>query len=681
MHFATILRSIGMARFTYVMNKQFSRTTFDSAVLTQNSTGRFKPPEGSLFYKLVGINPQKQLKQLGNDNVLRFDFEGSNIWGGALGRTNSFRGVVVGGQGFYLDDYAHNLYGVDGYDNLTRAQARRVRASFAADVHARLSDALQLKSRRFRWGVYKGFYAATGIKLVKWAQKAKDYENLSDEQARAKNVDETIKQVEGGEVGAKKSGLSEIDEAAEQQRQADIEAARNNTTPGEVRSKLAERVRGVRGLSTTVAVITLVCVVHALANSFENAQQEREQHAARMAAETQTAAAQTTFGDTKHQAVGAENSMWNGADHSAVYKSITGQPLSTQDNRDIAAVPSIKTPDQRFQSIISVVDTVLTGGQLSGTIPGIGAIHDTIVNTGCDVLLNEYVQDAEALAEIALSVASAGSTEGVAAAIRAGVEGGLQFAASVGLGELIGEFIDSMVKDMSNMSFSGIETGKSRFDDAYVATDYSQQVGNRQITFGAPMNLEETSAAQQQAVADLRKQNSEASFTQRYFAIDNPFSLTGNLVAAMPSTMGGMAESIRSGLVSVISVVGSPQRLIGNIMGVFTARNHAFASSVSIRSDMWGVDEWGWTKEELARIDSDASFDVANPEGNDLIHSIEPRLDELNQKYGPCYDLGYVLQTQKPAQCTREFLSTDEALHWRVYMSETYAAVHLTGSA
>lgn len=675
-HFATILRSIGMARFTYVMNKQFSRTIFDAAVLTENSTGRFKPPETSLFYKVVGINPRAQLKQLGNDNVLRFDFEGTPVWGGVLGRTNSFRGVVIGGKGFYLDEYAQRMYGVDGYDNLTRAQARKVRAAFGDDVHARLSDALQLKSRRFRWGVYKGFYAATGIRLIKWFNKGKDYKELSDKDARAKNVDDTLKQVEGDAAGAKKSGLTEVDEAAAKDREGQIAAAKNGTTPGEVRSKLADRVRGVRGLSTTVAVITLACVVHALANSFANAQEEREAHAARMAAETQTASDQHKYGDTVQQAIGAENSMWNGADHSAVYKSVTGQPLSTADNQAMAAVPSIKTPDQRFQSIISVVDTVITGGRLSGTVPGLGTLHDAALNGLCDVLLNEYVQDAEALAEIAIAIASAGSAEGAVAAIRAGIQAGLEFGASVGLGELIGEFIDSMVKDMSNMSFSGIETGPSRFDDAYVATDYSQQVGNRQITFGAPMDLADTQAAQQQAMADLHRQNSEQSFTQRYFAVDNPFSLTGNLIAVMPTSFGGMAESIRGGLVSIISTIGSPQRVFGNILGIFTAHNHAFAASTSIRSDMWGVDEWGWTPAELEKVDSDSSFDVTS-----LIQTIEPRLDELNAKYGPCYDAGYILQTQKPSQCTKAFLSSDEALHWRVYMSETYAAVHLKGSA
>ncbi|HSW66023.1 MAG TPA: hypothetical protein VLI54_02710 [Bacillota bacterium] len=674
-HFATILRSVGMARFTYVMNKQFSRTIFDSAVLTKNSTGRFVPPQSSLFYKVVGINPAKQLKQLGNDNVLRFDFEGSNIWGGALGRTNTFRGVVINGQGYYIDDYARNMYGVGNYDDLSRAQARKVRASFSTDVQGRLSDALQLKSRRFRWGVYKGFYQATGIRLVKWFNKAKDYENLSDKEARAKNADETLKQVEGTD-GAKKSGLTDPDETAEKKRQADIEAARNDTTPGEVRSKLATRVRGVRGASTAVALVTLTCVVHALANSFHDSQAQREQQAARMAAETQTAADQQKFGDTKQQAVGAENGMWDNADNSPVYKSITGRPLSDQDQKDMASVASIKTPDSRFQSIISVVDTVLTGGQLSGTVPGLGTIHDQALNGLCDVLLNEYVQDAEALAEIAITVASAGSTEGIVAAIRAGVEGGLSLAGSVGLGELIGELIDSMVNDMSNMQFSGLETGPSRFDDAYVATDYSQNVGNRQITFGAPMDYAGTAAAQQQAMADLHKQNAESSFSQRYFALDNPFSLTSNLVAVMPTTMGGMAESIRGGLVSVISAIGSPQRLIGNVLGVFTARNHAFAASTSFRKDLYGVEEWGWTPEELARTDNDSSFDVES-----LIQTTEPKLDELNTKYGPCYDKGYILQTQRPSQCTKEFLTTDEAIHWRAYMAETYDAVHLAGGA
>ncbi len=685
-HFATILRSIGMARFTYVMDRQFSRTIFDASVLTSNSTGRFQPPQSSLFYKLVGINPQKQLAQLGNDDVLKFDFKGANRgWGGVLGRTNSFQGVVVDGKGYYLDDYANKLFQKDNYDDLSRSQARKVRSAFAQDVKANLTEALQLNNRRFRWGVYKGFYQATGIRLVKWFNKGKDYNNLNDEQARAKNATDTVEQVEGGEQ-APKTGNSDIDENREKQRQADIDAYVRNTTPGEVRSKLAGRIRGVRSASAAVTIITLVCVLHSLNNSIDSA--GREQQVARMGAETQTSADQTKTGDTTQQAVGAENAFWDGrggtedAQSAALFKQATGQPLSTADQAQMAAIPSVLPPGVQFKDAVALADQVLTGSVLTGVIPGLGKVHDSIVNVGCDALLNEYVQDGEALAEITIAVITAGTEEGVAQAIRAAVEGAVQFGASVGIGELIGSLIDSLIHDEN--SFSGLATGADRYNQNAVAEDYTQQVGNRQMTFGAPMNAQEAADGNIVAYADLRDKNSQSPFSERYFAIDNPYSLLGNVVGMVPSSFSGMASSIQSGLTSVMSVIGSPQRLIGSLAGIFTARNHAFAAATVMRPDSYGIDNWGWTLDELNRIDDDPSFDVASNDAAHpgLIETIEPNLDTLNKKYGPCYDPAYILQTQKPtdADCSEGTLRSDEALHWRVYMAESYDTAHLTGA-
>src|SRR3990167_399420 len=41
-HFSTVLRSVGFARFQMYMRQQFAQTTFDAAVLTDESTGSAK---------------------------------------------------------------------------------------------------------------------------------------------------------------------------------------------------------------------------------------------------------------------------------------------------------------------------------------------------------------------------------------------------------------------------------------------------------------------------------------------------------------------------------------------------------------------------------------------------------------------------------------------------------------
>lgn len=675
-HFATVLRSLGMARFTYVMNKQMSRTIFDSAVLTKNSTGRFTPPPSSLFHRLVGINPRKQLAQLGHQNKLRFDFSSTPRWGGVLGNTNTFQGVTIDGQKIYLDDTARSLYGRD-YNDLNRREARRARSVFATQARTELSRALVLESRRFRWAAFTNFYRVTGIKLFKWGSKGATYKLKTDAQARALNLDETYKRVVGGEGGIKRTGVTSIDEEAEAKRKAQLEAARNNTEPGEQRSRLAKSVTGVRALSSGVAAVTIACVVHAIDGAFEAAALEREQRVARTNNDTQSGSDQIKYGDTQQQAVGAVSRTWDGAEQSAMYKKFEQKPMDAEDKEEIRAAPGVNTGSQKFAEVIDIADKILVGSSLAATLGG-----DALQDAGCNVLLNQWVQFGIVGAEAAFVIGTAGAGGGLLAAIQATVRTALEVGASVGIAHVIGTLIDDAVKAASDTDFSGTSFGADKFNENFVASSYTGEIGNRQITFGAPLDAKDAEEAQLQAVSELRDYYSKQPFKTRYFAIDNPFSLTGHIVAHTPSSLGGIAESIQRGVVSLATIIGSPQRLFSSAANLLTANGPVASAEASItRGDRFGIDEWGWTVQEQRIVEEDPAFEVANPEGNDLIHSIEPRLEELNQKYGPCYAPGYVLQSQKPETgCTKAALTTTEALKWRTYMSYSYSAARLTGN-
>jgi len=64
-----------------------------------------------------------------------------------------------------------------------------------------------------------------------------------------------------------------------------------------------------------------------------------------------------------------------------------------------------------------------------------------------------------------------------------------------------------------------------------------------------------------------------------------------------------------------------------------------------------------------------------------LVNRVEPRLAELDERYGKCYNFStFVLQSELPETgCTREDLSTDDALYWRYYKALMFSAEVMTG--
>src|SRR3990167_8174357 len=102
-HFSTVLRSVGFARFQMYMRQHFAQTTFDAAVLTDERTGSAKLGERSLLDKMRRINPEKQLTVLGDEGTLKFKVkENKRLWG--FKNENVFEGIVVKGENIDLDE-------------------------------------------------------------------------------------------------------------------------------------------------------------------------------------------------------------------------------------------------------------------------------------------------------------------------------------------------------------------------------------------------------------------------------------------------------------------------------------------------------------------------------------------------------------------------------------------------
>lgn len=689
-HFATVLRSAGFARFNYVMKKQFAQTVFDAAVLTDESTGRLELGERSLIDKLRRINPEKQLAKLGREGTLKFDFEGENRWGG-LSRTNTFRGIEVNGKAINLDELAKQSFPErSGFNDLSFRERLRVRAQFVDLAKEGLADRLALEGRSFRGSVYKGLREASGISMSRWRQAARDYAGKTPAEARIQNVEDTVRNVEG-DTPRPSSISSDINEQAEAEHQAAFDEAsgkvKNGTRMSERRVRLAERADAMGKFSSIVLASTVACIVHDLDNSFEGLETNREQQVLRFGHDIQTTSDQTRDGKVVAEAVGAENARWEGSQNAAYYKAVQNKPLSPADLQQIEETPDIRPPNLLFANVISAVNEAIEysvgGGAIEAAthLPIIGSnIKDgqvKLINGGCTVILNEYVQYSLAAIEIGVAIFTAGGSEALAQSIMQGIKVSLTMAGFVAGGHVVGTMIEKALDSYANTEYSGLATGESLFNQGYVSTDLLQQTGTRKVNFGRPLTTAEAGNAQAVAMNDLKAESRQRPLRDRYFAIENPYSLIGNLASVTPtnltSTSQAMAGLLGSLPVNLASAVG---HFSSSLTKPLSKSAFADISSIEEKYGTKGVEEWGFSVDELNKIDTDEAYSTDR-----LVEFVEPQLDALDAKYLPCYT--YDFQTEPSEACTQDIrnqLASEEGLKWRTYRARSYAADVLAGN-
>ena len=542
-----------------------------------------------------------------------------------------------------------------------------------------------------RFKIYQTLRAAAGIRMFKWADKARAYFGKTPQEARKLNVDETIQAVDEGN-GRPKTGVDAIDEEAEKaQEDAKKAAEAGAKNAGEVRTAWAKALRTTTKVSDAVFVTTAACIIHSLSTSLEQSQEQTQKQALRLGQDPITTAAQIKEGDVTSEAVAADSDRYDEAEKSVAYKQATGEGKLTKDDiQQISDVPNIEGPAGTFKDVIGSVNgfietTTVGGPWISGILDAFGAdgFKGKLTDKACNVILNQYVQYSIAGGEVLVSIISAGTTKGVIAGIKAAITGGLQIAGSIGLGELLGSLLDNAVHSAAGLDYSGTETGVPMFNQEYVGVTSFEAYGSRSVLMGAPGSKEDTQKLQKTAMEDVYRQNSELPFMQRYFAIDNPYSLTGKAIAIAPTNFADLAGMVRSGLGSVAAIFSSPQQMFGTIGNIFMPHQYASAAENVNLIGLGGVKPWIITDEEQAMMDTPEFDWPANQE------YYEAHKDQLDKDYGPCYAEGTELQSQIPGadgeakdgvNCYEKgYLTSDAARHYRFYYLEKHMAELGTG--
>jgi len=663
-HFGTIMRSAGFAQYQLIMNKAFGQVTFDYATLTEDSAGKLKI-NGDRF----GFT-RKRLQELGRDNKLKWD----------VGKNGEVRSIVIDGERYSFDELSQKLFG-KAFKDLGRTERWKVEARMSTEISEPLAEILGNKGLLYRTQVYGGLRKVAHIEMIKWVNSAKDYFGKTPEEARIENMKETQRHVNGGD--AEVTGKSEISGDSEETKEAvdeykkklDEAAAKGENTgdvkvgetglqsrigSSEFKAKLAESAGKA---SLAVMAITVGCIIHDLAESFRNLETQREVNALRMGHDSMTMMDQTRMGETVTEATSAESTAWGDATTSPYYRQDTGEVLTSADKEAIGNIPSI-FPSNTFTKAVETIDDFLTGnwtkqinfskmtglplGWLDSWNKQQNELNREKATLFCTVAMNPIVQGAI----VVLDLGIAAFTGGISALVEAAIQGAIWFIAFGAAGERLNKLVDVWTKNISGAEYTGKATGREKYDQARAGTNYFEQIGNRRTAFGAPLTPQQSATNQRVAMQYFRSQEMNDGAFQRYLAVDNPYSVSGAVIARTPTLLVQVRSTVASLLSTTMSTLLNPWRLLpANLLP------HAFADDVNanytITGQTTGVIDFGYTQDEMKIIDDNPDFSLPslaklNDEGkfksveDKLMRCYEPHLQsELMDQEEDCLDPAY----------------------------------------
>jgi hypothetical protein len=680
-HFATVLRGSGFATTQLVMRKTFSDIAFDASVLDEGNIGRPGKTGRTMFDRIRGINPDKVVQNLAKED--RF----------AL-RTNGSGEVI----GFRIDDQvvdvnklAQERFSGKNFDQLSWREKLTVKNVTLDEFNVKMADIFEAESSSYRTGFMKAFRNYFDINTSGLATKLREFFGKSPDEAYKLAREYDVDNINQGSFA--QSSLDQVNEGTEEYRAAEKEAvSRNLNQRTSDWTKTAFEKAGITDIaqfseaaskvSTAVFAMTIYCTARDLDQSITNINARKEVQAQRVAHQSQTFADEIKEHKVNAAAVGAEARQWDGggdvppATASPFYREATGRDPTKASMAAQDGIPTARIGETPIHDVFSVLDGAL-GGYLAGNIPGLGELRDAVIDEACPVVLDPITMTAVAGGDTAISIAVAAATGGLTEAVKEGVKSAVVLSLGIYGGNLIGQWLDQLVRGYAGADFSGARTGVDKYNSAAVATNYMNANMGRGNAYGRPENTDEAQASQKLAMADMKNKYESSSMFERYFAIDNPFSLIGNVAATTPSSFGALVPraqdgimSLGSGLLTMFQSNGILGSLVSSVFGshVSAASSQSFMAS----HNYFGVHQWGWTNDELTRISNDDSFQ-AIPNA-DWVDANVPQ--DLQSKFQECYTPQE--QTKVPDFCTKDFLGGNQALHWRLYKLQNAVIDQLT---
>ena len=585
---------------------------------------RYQSLRARTWGKLDQYRPNKVFENMRATGQINFEYgEPSRITG-----QRKLTAVVIDGQRIEKD--------TPRFGRLISNRAGRIR--FAAEVDTAMAHALRDHKTLVRGRVAKQLRSQLGIKLKFWEKNGLKYKNISKDAADrllARTVYDDVKA--SPEDGAK---VQNLDDAIDDTKQAldesvdddgklnriinsqgddlgeDVRKAATNAFGSSVASRV------LNWTSTTYAVAEPLCIIYE--GSVERSGgtiDARSESLQTQYYSLATAADQQKAGDTTGEAVGAFNRKIETTGNSPVDKRSRGETTN----------PEYVPPSPQASGIgtFSILD-VLIGGAAAD-------VAESIADPVCPVLTNVWVGAGLGALELTAAFLSGGSSAAAANGAKVTVREFLrQFASSFASRKAVTRFVRNgaitggltliarlLVQSRAGLEYSGLAGGDNYITQSDMGADLHANEINRQQMYGRPLKDPEIAQEREADRQYIAQRRNERGFYDKYLNPENYDSFATMFASSAKGKVGSLFSSL--GFLN-------PANVAGNAYNHF-ASNTAYAVVPEINP--YGNIQWGWTAEETELMENGASY---APLENQKILEDSGKLNEIKEKYGPCYE-------------------------------------------
>ena len=688
-----VMQSIESYEFAQVSREFFDDSrmvTDEGLVVNINDDGsgvfsKLKSVYGNLrdgvWEKVVGQSPNKVITNMGEQNGLELRYRTSKLTG---------REIFTGGSINNVDFEFNAPSGIGRWTPGVR-QYMKFRAYQNFYSQGFLDQAMNdMKARDVapivRGVVFLKLLYSVGGSLTGWALNKFTGNNDNANEVTA-GQEEFAAQQQGANApdNATTSEISQADQAAQQQEAKDAQdpnqvlkimqnggldpaaqAAANAALSGSLLTNILHATGFVWGVVAPFCIIFDGSVVQsgpAINNQMNQVQTAFDQLAAE--ADQQKLGDQTKTDDGElANAVGGTNNEIGDISTSLPYQRAYGRIQSTD------FIPSVEAgSDGSYQySLLNVLGVPATSLE--------GRVVNGVVSTFCHVMTNIWTSVGLTIAQIIAFFLTLGTEPAIADAagetatqwisryfsaiiiklvgkevvtqgvkkITVGLTARIVRFALVQGAILVGtlglSFLAHMiVASRATVAHDGLATGRDLVDDADNGGNIQGGLFDREMLFGRPLTANEAAQAETANMQQVNYENSQKSWTDRYFALSNYDSLLTHIGMDLGASdhFSIISSIVRLGS-SLLNPLHSMSSLFGNILNPTV-----FAAADSISYD-YGNIQWGYSDAEEQLIASDKTY---SPLENQKILDDAPQIngmsaeDAIAQNFSKCFGYDY----------------------------------------
>jgi Peptidase family M23 len=396
---------------------------------------------------------------------------------------------------------------------------------------------------------------------------------------------------------------------------------------------------------------------------------------------------QNMAGAVSLEALGAASHQLDGGDQAPAYQYASNRPVNTVDVDNPKVVV-----DQTVPNLIATLTSptkMSVGGFIVGKFPGGDAALSELDANFCDKLLSPGGAVTVAALDIIVQAVVGVLTGGGAVAaenlggralttlflkelVKASFHtvGGLlapKTIATIGATEMYAIGLKLAASSLSGGTFSGAEQGPGYVQRGGHGMNLLNSRQLRQ-NYGRPIKASEALTSDQEYQAAIRQDWNNKGVFARYFEPQNPYSLTGAVAAATPSSFATSMTSLRSAVTQFGKVL-QPLALFRVFGNMFTGGS---AKALNDTYDVYnGIPQWGFSADELKKMRTDPTYRIGE---NELLIS-EQDISRMDTEIGKCFDgARSQYDVEKDPACTAEKLATDVAFRYRLFKLDSNIA-------